>query len=181
MKHHQSSNAERTREKRRRPALLFAAKLIGFLALLYAVTMIPWFRETVFPSWLILNADLGTAVLRVLGEDAQRTDMMVMSQRFALEVRRGCDAIEPIGLLIAAVLAFPARWRQRAVALALGVPLLLALNIVRIVSLFLIGAHAPSMFAVAHVEFWQTAFIIFTMFVWTMWACHVSRPRNVQQ
>jgi exosortase/archaeosortase family protein len=76
------------------------------------------------------------------------------------------------------VLAFPARWRQRAAALAIGIPLLVVLNIVRVVSLFEIGVHAPVTFASAHVEMWQSVFIIATMFLWAMWAWKVSTPKE---
>ena len=156
----------------------FIVRLMAYLILLYGVTFLPWFRTTAFPSWLQFNASIASRVLQWMGEPVQRTEFMVHSDRFALEIRRGCDAIEPIGLFIAAVLAFPAHWRQRAIALAIGLPALLALNIVRIVSLFEIGVHAPATFASAHVELWQSLFIIATMFLWAMWAWRVAATKR---
>jgi len=70
--------------------------------------------------------------------------------RFPLQIVRNCDAIEINILFVSAVSAFPAVWKRRAIALALGLPALVALNVIRICTLYFVGARAPERFAVVH-------------------------------
>jgi exosortase H (IPTLxxWG-CTERM-specific) len=159
-----------------RTVLVFLARLVALMALAYSLTVLPWFQQTVFPSYLRFNAMIAETVLNVIGEQVHRTDLSISSDRFALQVQRGCDAMEPTMLFLAAVIAFPSTWRQRAAGALVGVAALLVLNMVRIVSLFLIGVHAPALFESAHVEIWQVAFIMFTILMWSTWAWLIS-PR----
>ena len=70
--------------------------------------------------------------------------------RFPMEIVRNCDAIEVNILFVSAVLAFPAGWRRRLLAVAVGLPVLVLLNVLRICALYAVGVHAPDLFAVAH-------------------------------
>ena len=72
--------------------------------------------------------------------------------RFALQIVRNCDAIEINILFASAVLAFPAPLLRRGVVLLRGLLILVAVNVLRIASLYFIGAHSASWFVVAHEE-----------------------------
>jgi exosortase H (IPTLxxWG-CTERM-specific) len=157
-----------------RTVLVFLARFVALMALAYSLTIIPWFQQVVFPLYLRFNAMIAESVLNVIGEQVHRTDLSISSDRFALQVQRGCDAMEPTMLFVAAVFAFPATWRQRGAGALAGAATLLALNIVRIVSLFLIGAYAPALFDSVHLEIWQVVFIMLTILLWTTWAWLVS-------
>lgn len=170
-----SQSKQRQEPSGRRGVLVFLTKLVALMAVAYGLTIVPWFQHTAFPAYLRFNAVIAEFVLNAIGEDVHRKDFSISSAQFALQVQRGCDAAEPTMLFIAAVLAFPAGWRQRSLGIVVGIIALLGLNIVRIVSLFLIGAHAPRLFDSAHVEIWQTAFIMLTTLLWTTWAWWISR------
>jgi exosortase/archaeosortase family protein len=84
--------------------------------------------------------------------------------RFSLEIAKNCDAAEANILLAAALLAFPARLSRRLLALAIGVGLLAAMNVVRIFSLYFVGLHAKRWFEFAHLELWPLILIGFAAF-----------------
>lgn len=70
-------------------------------------------------------------------------DVHVMAQGASLKapggglnVYNGCEGTELLFLLVAALLAYPFRWRWRLIGLAAGMPLLFALNQVRLLLLF---------------------------------------------
>jgi exosortase/archaeosortase family protein len=86
----------------------------------------------------------------------------VIGGRYPLEIVKNCDAIEILILFAAAVLAFPASLRQRAWGLALGLPALVLLNLLRICTLYFIGAHAPERFDTFHVEVWPLCLVAAT-------------------
>ena len=87
------------------PVLRFVALFAIMLAAFYALTALPWFQHDLFPAYLRLNAQLSALILRWFGEDAHATGISIASSRFALEIKRGCDATEPCLIFIAAVLA----------------------------------------------------------------------------
>ena len=80
--------------------------------------------------------------------------------RFPMEIVRNCDAIEVNILFVSAVLAFPAAWQRRALAVALGLPALVLLNVLRICALYAVGVHAPQLFAVAHEQVFPLLLVV---------------------
>ncbi|MHC4991220.1 MAG: exosortase H [Planctomycetota bacterium] len=147
----------------------------GVMLLYYAVTALPWFASTVFPAYLNLNASVSAGILSLLGEEAHASGDIVQTPRFAVAIRRGCDALEPSALFVAAVLALPVAWRKRAPALLIGVPALLLLNLVRIISLYYVGVHFHDAFETVHIDVWQPLFIFLTVALWIGWALWATR------
>jgi exosortase/archaeosortase family protein len=82
--------------------------------------------------------------------------------RFPLEIVFDCAALDIQLLYAVAVLVFPAPWRHKLVGLIVGVLILTAANIVRIVALYFIGAHAPGAFHTMHQEVFQLALLVLT-------------------
>ena len=82
-------------------------------------------------------------------------------------------------LLAAAVIAFPAELRSKIGGLALGILLLQFFNLLRIVTLFWIGEHFPSVFQRAHEVVWPGFLITITIVIWIIWvrwATQVPQP-----
>ncbi|MFT5051811.1 MAG: exosortase/archaeosortase family protein [Chlamydiales bacterium] len=155
------------------------AIFFGTLGAFYGVTAMSWFRDSLFPVYLRLNARISAWILNVLGENAGSREFLVFTSKFQLEIRKGCDAIEPSALLVAAVLITPiATSRQKLTALAIGVPSLLIVNLVRIISLYYTGVHYPEAFEMVHVDIWQPGFVALTLIVWALWAASVLSKAN---
>lgn len=174
--HHERAQ-KRTWFWSKRPVLRFVLLFCILMILFEGICIIPVIRETLFPAYMRLNAKAGAGILRVFGHEARASGIKIVSPRFAIELRRGCDAIEPSAVLIAAILAFPSAWRAKLSGGLVGTLALMVLNFVRIVSLFLVGVYFPKLFDVAHVEVWQAAFILLALLFWSVWALRVSRPR----
>jgi exosortase/archaeosortase family protein len=79
--------------------------------------------------------------------------------RYSLRIVKTCDAMDVTILLSSAILAWPAPWKRRLRALALAIPLVTALNVLRICSLYYVGIYLPSYFEVAHVEIWPAVIL----------------------
>ena len=148
----------------------FVAGFAGLLALFYALTLAPGFTPA-FRVYLRGTVAAANAVLRLLGQDTSVADTTISSAVFSVDVRRGCDGLEPVVLFAAAVLGFPAAgWRRKWCGLAAGVAGLLAVNLARIVSLYFIGVHWPRLFDLMHVEVWQVVFIALAIVLWAFWS-----------
>jgi len=101
-------------------------------------------------------AALSTALLNLLGQHVVRTGTLLMAGNAAVSVRNGCNGIEAMVFLIAATLAFTAPWRQRVIAAVAGSLLVQVLNLIRVVSLFLLQRYQPQLFELFHLAIWQT-------------------------
>jgi exosortase/archaeosortase family protein len=156
------------------PVLKFGLKFGVLMAVYYILALTPVCDRLIY-AYLSANAWLGNAILNVLGEHSSVTEITIRSARFAITVRRGCDAIEPAWFFCAAVLSFPGpAWPKALISLA-GIILLQVLNLIRIISLYFIGIHYPSFFRTAHVEIWPVFFVGTAIFLWLGWISWVGR------
>lgn len=137
--------------------------------------------EQFFPWYLRINASASVWVLNVIGYDEVRVNnQAVLSPGFRMQIERGCDAVDPSALFVAAVLASPVGLLRKIPAVVVGIGLLLLLNIVRIVTLYVTGVHFRKFFDTMHLEVWQAAFIVMALLFWAIWASRYAR-RKVKQ
>ncbi len=157
--------------------LLFAVGMGLFE--LYWSTLSPdqgFWRGGYFQSYLEWNARLSSFLLDLMGYETTQSGTSIFGSGGAVDVRRGCDAVQPSVLFALAVLAFPAPWRARLIGAPLGVSILLAMNLVRIVTLFQLRLHFPAAFDPAHHWIWPMAFLLVAMALWILWAKRALGP-----
>ena len=68
--------------------------------------------------------------------------------------------------------------KAKAFGAALGLVALTLVNLVRIISLFLIGSAYPEYLEVAHLLVWQTAIILFAIVLWLLWVGRLAGARD---
>lgn len=90
--------------------------------------------------------------------------------RTALEIVKNCDAMETIVLFGAAVIAVPGRLRDRALAVGTGISLLVALNLMRICSLYYAQIYLPDAFDTIHMEVWPPLLVACAALQFMGWA-----------
>lgn len=154
------------------------------MGLFYAVYMPKWERDPLgkFLSWnLAKHARWSGGVLKALGNDITVSGTLVMSPRFSMQIVRGCDALEPAALFLAAVIAFPVSWRKKLVGALLGVVLIEGTNVIRMVSLYYVGVYWRKYFEMMHMEVWQAGFIVISVTFWAMWALWATRQPKQEE
>lgn len=163
----------------KRPVFRFVLICVVCVVVLNLVLLEPLREAPLLNRYLAFKAQIGAWVLRVFGEDAFATGRDINSPRFVLTIAHGCDAVQPTGLFLAAVLATPARLRAKLAGMIVGYVALFAINLVRIVSLYYIGVHWPSWFQVMHVDVWAVAFIMLSVVLWIAWASWALPRRSI--
>jgi len=159
------------------PALHFALKFGALLALFYALFNMPFFDRLLY-VYLKANAALAANVLNALGQQTRLDGVTILSPRFSMAIRRGCDAVEPTWLFCAAILSFHAGAKTKWAGILTGIIILQTLNILRIISLYWIGIHRPDWFHMAHLELWPAAFILaaISLFIgWIEWTANQDK------
>ncbi len=143
------------------------------------------YRETVLGPLLggltEWTAGATFAALGRLGVDAAR-DATVLYQPggFAYEIYYRCTGFLPAAFLAAIILASPGGWRRKLIGLAVAVPLILALNLVRLVHLFAVGVARPELFDLAHRVLWEGVMMVAVVGLWQAWDRLANSPVPVQ-
>lgn len=164
------------------PALRFvliaAALMLLFYGVFYTSPEESPAIDAFIRGYLGAYASAAAFVLDLLGLDAGSRGTTLFLGGRAVEVVRGCDAMEPIAFFTAAVIAVQVPWRWKLVGLGAGVPLLVLLNLVRIMALALVSAKLPELFETAHVTVAQTLFVVCTLCLWFLWMFRAPRDEE---
>jgi len=109
------------------------------------------------------------------------TYIMSNSPQFTLQIIRGCDAIEPIAIFLAAVLVSPVRITSRLVGAIAGSLILILVNWFRLVMLFFVGMYWRSLFDLLHETIWQAIFVALAIVLWALWVDWATRTKPKPQ
>ena len=104
---------------------------------------------------------------------------IVMVGPFPVAIIDECTGVYEAVLLSAALLAFPTAWSRTVLGLLIGLPLIYAMNLVRIVGLLFVGRYFSRSFEFMHVYFWQVTMIAMVASVWLGWVLWVVRDGGV--
>jgi len=108
----------------------------------------------------------------------QSFDSQVMSEGIVLRslkngaavaIQPGCNGIEAMICLTAAIFAYPANWKERGVGLLAGFVAIQAMNLLRIISLFYLLQINQQWFEWAHLYIWQALIFLDVLIVFVLW------------
>ena len=101
----------------------------------------------------------------------------IVSKYAAMSVLNGCEGVEAILLLVAAILAFSTTWRHKVWGIVAGTILVYTFNQVRIVSLYFTAVYYEALFNDIHGFIGPTLIILLAcgfFLIWIRW----DRQRN---
>ena len=175
--------ASATRPSSHQHSVLKFLVIFGVLLTVFYVftAFSPFYGKRFVPSLHHWIAKVSGYVLDVLGHDTTVANVSIFSPRFSVRIVRGCDAVEAIALYVCAVLAFPLPLLKKFLGVIAGALLLSVLNLVRVVSLFLIGAYSRRMFDLMHIDVWQAVFIFFAVLLWILWLLWATQNQVLAQ
>ena len=116
-------------------------------------------------------------ILHAIGQDVIVSGTTISSSRFAVNINNGCNGLEAMLMILAAIGSFRATMRERLIGLAIAVATVQVLNQLRIISLYLIGAYQPSLFPVFHTTVWQGVVMLAAIVVFLQWSAGIAPNR----
>ena len=154
--------------------------IFGILMANYAATTTEAVKDGFFPWYLTWTTRASAGVLTTFGYDDVEVvkGKSLVSERGWITVGRGCDAVAPTALFVSAVVASPAPVLSKLIAVLGGTFILMAVNLVRVITLFLTRIHWSKAFDVMHLDIWQAAFIFLAIVLWAFWASWTTRRRK---
>lgn len=157
-------------ERPARSRIVFVSKFAGAIVVLYMVVAINPVNDHVIVPFTGLVARASGAVLHVFDGEVEVDGTVIRSPRFALDVQNGCNGVEATILLVAAIFAFPATLKSRVLGLLAATLAVQLLNVVRLTSLFWLGAHHHRVFDLFHVAVWQSLIILAAISMFILWS-----------
>ncbi len=93
----------------------------------------------------------------------------MLSPTFTVNIAEGCNGIYALFIFMAGIIAYPSSIRHKLYGLAIGIPFIMLLNYIRIISLWYAGTYAPNLFKVMHLYIWETIIIALGGILWLFW------------
>ena len=149
----------------------FFLLFVVLLAVLFGLELTPWVQDWLIIPWTNALASVSTWIVTLFDGNVAAAGKVMRSTTngFAVSIEAGCNGVEATIVLIAAMLAFPAPWKNKVVGLIAGIIAVQGLNIVRIISLFYLGQWNYNVFEWAHLYVWQALIMLDALIVWMLW------------
>lgn len=153
--------------------LVFTLVLVG----LFSLEMQTAVQQAVIEPFTGLLAKISAGLILPFDDSvaAYGKVLQFRDNSFAVSIEAGCNGVEASIVLIAAVLAFPATWRARLFAIALGFLAIQVLNIARIVSLFYLGRWNLDIFSWVHLYLWPTLIMLDVLIVFIVYLRYLGK------
>jgi len=153
------------------PLLRFVGTFIFFLILLGGAYSLFSSRSELFRKGFTgLTAKVVGACYSLGGSQTAVSGNLITGPGVALQVIEECTGAYEMIIFAAALWAFPTSWRKKLWGLLLGLPLLYAINVVRMMLLALVQAHGNrNLFDFMHIYFWQATLILMILGVFILW------------
>jgi len=147
--------------------ILFTVLLVG----LFTLEILQPVEKHVILPFTSFIADISVWIIQFFDDDViARANVIKDSvSGFGVRIERGCNGVEAMIILFAALFAFPAPLKNKLMGLLVGFFAIQGLNLVRIVSLFYLGQWNQVAFEWFHLYLWQALIIMDALVVWLIW------------
>jgi exosortase H (IPTLxxWG-CTERM-specific) len=158
-----------TRRGRFVPIARFVVVCSVSLAAFFLIGQLEFVQRSITAPYVGFVAGCSRFVLRLLGVEVGGPGTMITSSEFGVNIVDLCSGVGVTAIFFAAVLGFPATWKNRLAGLIVGYLVVFLINLTRIVALFLIGQNRPGQFDDAH-YYYSQAFVMFASIgAWLFW------------
>jgi exosortase/archaeosortase family protein len=154
------------------PVLQFAVRFCLLLAAFYLASLLPLWNGA-FSAYLHMTAWLARVGVHAVGENLQVADASIWSPHYSVTVSSACSAVEFAWFQAAAILGLPASLSKKLTGLAVGMISIGVLNVLRVASPYLAGAHGLAGLSAIHEDVWPILMIVATVASlanWMGWA-----------
>ncbi len=155
--------------------VIFSVLLVG----LFTLEILQPTEKYVIMPFTSLVADVSVWLVTLFDDNVIATGNVIRDQvsGFGVRIERGCNGLEAVIILFAAMFAFPAPLNYKLLGFAIGFIAIQALNLVRIISLFYMGQWSYAVFEWFHLYLWQALIILDALVVWLIWLRKLPRPQ----
>ena len=155
--------------------ILFSVLLVG----LFTLEILQPVEKYVILPFTSLVADVSVWLIQLFDDNVVATANVIRDKAtgFGVRIERGCNGVEALIILFAAIFAFPAPFKNKLIGFGVGFFAIQGLNLVRIISLFYLGQWNQVAFEWFHLYLWQALIILDALVVWLIWLRTLPQAR----
>ncbi|MBP6781595.1 MAG: exosortase H [Ottowia sp.] len=155
----------------------FFAIFLVIQAVLFGIEMLNPVQAAVVQPWTGLLAKASAGIVHVIDPSVISYGRVLQSAKtgFGVSIEAGCNGVEAMIVLLAAIMAFPSSFKAKLWGLGLGFLAVQSVNLLRIVSLFFLGQWNYKVFEFAHLYMWQALIMLDVLVVWLLWMRYVAK------
>jgi exosortase/archaeosortase family protein len=161
------------KSKNNKQAYRFLGIFIGIIFFYYGLIAVT--GTDFLQPYLNGSAWLASGIIGLFSEGVSSSGQFINGAGRSMALSYGCDGTDQFIVFIAALIAYPAKWKKKAAGLLLGILLLYFLNIIRIIGLFYIFGESSSSFDLFHETVFPIMFIAVSLVMWFAW---IKWPAN---
>lgn len=153
-----------------RPSSSLVKTCVLFALFLVALHAFTWlFALKGHIKWGSSTAHVVSSILNATGIQNTVDYNMIYLRNDTWNVTSECTAVNAVFLFISFILAYTSSFKSKALGLVSGIPLIIAVNIVRLVALGWVTEYWPKQAHLFHDYVWETIFLFFIVGLWFVW------------
>ncbi len=151
--------------------LRFSIVFIVLLFGLFTVEVLQPVQDAVILPFTAVIANISVFIIELFDSGVVSSGKVIrdIESGFAISIEPGCNGVEALIILFAALFAFPASLKHKLIGFGIGFIAIQGLNLVRIISLFYLGQWNMTWFEWFHLYLWQALIILDALVVWLIW------------
>ncbi|MCF6225930.1 MAG: exosortase H [Xanthomonadales bacterium] len=156
--------------------VLFVILLVG----LFTLEILQPVQDYIISPFTSVLANISVFLIQLFDDQVIASGRVIRSLEngFAVEIQAGCNGVEAVIILFAALFAFPAPFKNKMIGFFWGFLAIQLLNLVRIISLFYLGQWSDTAFRWFHLYLWQALIILDALVVWLIWLRTLPENKN---
>ncbi len=161
--------------------LRFSILFVVLILTLFTVEVLQPVQEHVILPFTAVIAKISVFLIELFDNGVISAGKVIRDAQsgFAVSIEPGCNGVEALIILFAAIFAFPASLKNKLIGFGIGFVAIQALNLVRIISLFYLGQWNMTWFNWFHLYLWQALIILDALVVWLIWLRMLpAKPSN---
>lgn len=153
-----------------RPGSSLIKTCVFFAVILAALHAFTWlFALKGYIKWGYGTAQLVSSILNATGIPNTVEYNIIHLRNDTWNVTSECTAVNAVFLFVSFIVAYSSTFRSKGLGLATGIPLILAVNILRLVVLGWVTEYWPAHAHFFHDYIWETIFLFFIIALWFIW------------
>ena len=149
-------------------------------AALFFLEMLQPVQINVILPWTNFLADISGWIMSLFDNNVEILGKVIRStvNNFAVSIEPGCNGVEAMIVLLAAIIAFPAPLIYKIKGLIVGFLAIQGINLIRVISLFYLGQWSQELFDWAHLYIWQALIMLDALLVFLIWIRYMPNEKN---
>ncbi|MBL4661435.1 MAG: exosortase H [Alcanivoracaceae bacterium] len=155
----------------------FSIIFIVLVISLFTLELFEPIRQAIILPFTGFLATFSAAIMQIFDADVVSHADIIRSKSTAaaVQIAAGCNGVEAVIILFAAIFAFPSSFMHKIIGFIFGFFAIQILNVIRIISLYYLLQWDKNWFEWFHLYLWQALIILDALIVWLIWLRYLPK------